>query len=99
MLDILAVLCIIAACFFLVAALLGVRNAPDALTRANSLGTMTSIAVPLLLVASLLHDAALGNFSVKNLIVAILAILGVWTVTAVAGFVMGRSLYEVQKEQ
>lgn len=99
MLEILAIICIIVATFFLVATAFGIYNAPDALTRANSLGTMTSVAVPLFLVASLLNDASQGTFSVHNLVVTILAIIGMWSVVAVAGFVMGRSLYEVEKEQ
>ncbi|MDO4928018.1 MAG: Na+/H+ antiporter subunit G [Corynebacterium sp.] len=99
MLEILAAIFIVVACFFLLAAVFGVRQAPDALSRTNSLGTMTSVALPLFLIAGLLYDASQGNFSWYNLIVAILAIIGMWSMVAVAGFVMGRGLYELEKEQ
>lgn len=71
---------------------------PDALTRANLLGPATSVALPLIVIATLVHDIGAGSFEINHLVRAIVAIVALWVVLAVASFVMGRALHEVSQE-
>ncbi|CAB0950144.1 Na+/H+ antiporter subunit G [Corynebacterium diphtheriae] len=98
--SIASVLIIIAGLLFVVSAT-ALWHAPDALTRANLLGPATSVALPLIVIATLLHDIGAGSFEINHLvraIVAIVAIVALWVVLAVASFVMGRALHEVSQE-
>ncbi|CAM3884198.1 Na+/H+ antiporter subunit G [Corynebacterium belfantii] len=95
--SIASVLIIIAGLLFVVSAT-ALWHAPDALTRANLLGPATSVALPLIVVATLLHDIGAGSFEINHLVRAIVAIVALWVVLAVASFVMGRALHEVSQE-
>lgn len=95
--SIASVLIIIAGLLFVVSAT-ALWHAPDALTRANLLGPATSVALPLIVIATLLHDIGAGSFEINHLVRAILAIVALWVVLAVASFVMGRALHEVSQE-
>ncbi|AEX40972.1 Na+/H+ antiporter subunit G [Corynebacterium diphtheriae] len=95
--SIASVLIIIAGLLFVVSAT-ALWHAPDALTRANLLGPATSVALPLIVIATLLHDIGAGSFEINHLVRAIVAIVALWVVLAVASFVMGRALHEVSQE-
>ncbi|MBG9310146.1 putative monovalent cation/H+ antiporter subunit G [Corynebacterium diphtheriae subsp. lausannense] len=95
--SIASVLIIIAGLLFVVSAT-ALWHAPDALTRANLLGPTTSVALPLIVVATLLHDIGAGSFEINHLVRAIVAIVALWVVLAVASFVMGRALHEASQE-
>ncbi|CAB0832679.1 Na+/H+ antiporter subunit G [Corynebacterium diphtheriae bv. mitis] len=95
--SIASVLIIIAGLLFVVSAT-ALWHAPDALTRANLLGPATSVALPLIIIATLLHDIGAGSFEINHLVRAIVAIVALWVVLAVASFVMGRALHEVSQE-
>lgn len=95
--SIASVLIIIAGLLFVVSAT-ALWHAPDALTRANLLGPATSVALPLIVIATLLHDIGAGSFEINHLVRAIVAIVARWVVLAVASFVMGRALHEVSQE-
>ncbi|CAB0994822.1 Na+/H+ antiporter subunit G [Corynebacterium diphtheriae] len=95
--SIASVLIIIAGLLFVVSAT-ALWHAPDALTRANLLGPATSVALPLIVVATLVHDIGAGSFEINHLVRAIVAIVALWVVLAVASFVMGRALHEVSQE-
>lgn len=95
--SIASVLIIIAGLLFVVSATV-LWHAPDALTRANLLGPATSVALPLIVIATLVHDIGAGSFEINHLVRAIVAIVALWVVLAVASFVMGRALHEVSQE-
>lgn len=95
--SIASVLIIIAGLLFVVSAT-ALWHAPDALTRANLLGPATSVALPLIVIATLVHDIGAGSFEINHLVRAIVAIVALWVVLAVASFVMGRALHEVSHE-
>ncbi|CAB0486500.1 Na+/H+ antiporter subunit G [Corynebacterium diphtheriae] len=95
--SIASVLIIIAGLLFVVSAT-ALWHAPDALTRANLLGPATSVALPLIVIATLVHDIGAGSFEINHLVRAIVAIVALWVVLAVASFVMGRALHEVSQE-
>ncbi|MEH0148057.1 Na+/H+ antiporter subunit G [Corynebacterium sp. Q4381] len=89
-----ATLVIVATVFVVGCTLLQLR-APDALTRANLLGPLVCLAFPILLVAKLVRTFSTTGFDLGDLIMALLAIAGVWIVGSVGTFVMGRVLYGV----
>ncbi|CAB0787246.1 Na+/H+ antiporter subunit G [Corynebacterium diphtheriae] len=95
--SIASVLIILAGLLFVVSAT-ALWHAPDALTRANLLGPATSVALPLIVIATLVHDIGAGSFEINHLVRAIVAIVALWVVLAVASFVMGRALHEVSQE-
>ncbi|CAB0786183.1 Na+/H+ antiporter subunit G [Corynebacterium diphtheriae] len=95
--SIASVLIIIAGLLFVVSAT-ALWHTPDALTRANLLGPATSVALPLIVIATLVHDIGAGSFEINHLVRAIVAIVALWVVLAVASFVMGRALHEVSQE-
>lgn len=89
-----AALVIVAAFMTLVTAVAQWR-APDALTRVNLMGPLVGVAIPLLLVAKLVWDWSTLGFDLNNVIRAILAIAGVWIISSVGSFYMGRAVYGV----
>lgn len=91
---IVAALVIVATIFIIAATLLQLR-APDALTRANLLGPLVTMAFPILVVAKLVYSWSTTGFSAWELALAIIAIAGVWIVGSVGTFVMARVLYGV----
>lgn len=97
--SIVASLMVLLAAALMVLTLIGIVRAPDALTRANLLGLTTSIALPMILVASLINDIGAGTFTWWNLLRVFLTITALLVVLAIGSFVMGRSLYETAKEQ
>lgn len=99
MFDILAGILIVIAGLLMLLTAVALWRAPDAITRANLLGPTTGVAVPLLVIASLIHDIGAGTFSVSSLIRALIAIAGLLAVLAIGSFIMGRSLYGVGEEQ
>ncbi|WP_394282361.1 Na+/H+ antiporter subunit G [Corynebacterium sp.] len=70
-------------------------RAPDALTRVNLLGPLTSVGVPLLIVAKLIIDWSTTGFEWHLFIRAVIAIAAMWVIAAVGSFIMGRSMYGV----
>ncbi|VEH05282.1 Na+/H+ antiporter subunit G [Corynebacterium kutscheri] len=95
--DVTASLLIIVASMFTLATIIALYRAPDALTRANLMGNTTSVALPLILIASLINDIGQGDFSVGNLIRVVLTIAGLLVILAIGSFIMGRSLYETEE--
>lgn len=68
-------------------------EAPDALTRLNLITPLTGVALPLLIIAHLIHDAAVHRLNAFALIEALLAIAFLLAVASVAGFALARTLY------
>ncbi|WBT09020.1 Na+/H+ antiporter subunit G [Corynebacterium sp. SCR221107] len=97
--DLIAGILVIIAGLLMVITAVALWRAPDALTRANLLGPTTGIAMPLIVVAKLVHDAGLGDLSLGTVIRALLAIAAFLVVLAVGSFVMGRSLLGLALEQ
>ncbi|GAB3077646.1 Na+/H+ antiporter subunit G [Corynebacterium aquatimens] len=93
--HILVAILVIAATIYTVAATILQLRAPDALTRANLLGTLVVNAIPLLILAKLIYSWSTVGFIIGDLLRAVIAILGVWIVGSVGSFVMGRSIYGV----
>ncbi|WJZ01453.1 Na+/H+ antiporter subunit G [Corynebacterium freiburgense] len=77
---------------------LAMWRAPDALTRANIMGPTTGVAIPLILIAHLIHDWSATGFDPNNLVRAILSIAGMLIVASVSSFYLGRSIYGVGVE-
>lgn len=86
---------VILATVMVVATAVAMWRAPDALTRANLIGPVVGVAVPLLLVSKLIIDWSTTGFDLNNFIRAVLAIAGVWIVGAVGSYYIGRSIYGV----
>lgn len=72
--------------------------APDALTRTNVLGPTTCIAIPVLLMAKLLHDWVTDGFDPNDTVRAVLSITGMLVVASVSSFYMGRALFSTRNE-
>ena len=89
---------VIATALVVVATVIALWRAPDAVTRANLMGPTTGVAAPLLIIAKVVYDAADG-ITPNSLIRAVLAILGLLIVASVSGFYMGRSLQETARER
>lgn len=70
-------------------------RAPDALTRVNLMGPVIGVGFPLLLLSKLIYDWSTTGFDPNDLVRALLATAGVWTVASVGGYYMGRSIYGV----
>lgn len=70
-------------------------RAPDALSRVNLLGPTVGMAVPLLLVAKLVVDFSENGFSLWKLIQVLITMFGVWIIGSVGSYYMGRSVYGV----
>lgn len=77
---------------------LAMWRAPDALTRANIMGPTTVVAIPLIIIANLIHDWTNTGFDPNNLIRAILSIAGMLVVASVSSFYLGRAIYGVGVE-
>ncbi|WKD58550.1 Na+/H+ antiporter subunit G [Corynebacterium caspium] len=86
---------VLLATFFIVATTVALWRVPSALTRVNVLGGITCIALPLLIIALMIHDGTSGDLSPNHWIRAIIAILGLWFIGAVGSFAMGRAIYGV----
>lgn len=93
--EIIVSVVVILATVMVVATAVAMWRAPDALTRANLIGPVVGVAVPLLLVGKLIIDWSTTGFDPNNVIRAILAIAGVWIVGAVGSYYIGRSIYGV----
>ena len=89
-----AALVVLATVFVIATAVLQVRS-PDALTRANLLGPLVCLAFPTLIAAKLIYSWNTTGFSLWELLMAIIAVAGVWIIGSVGSFVMGRVLYGV----
>lgn len=70
-------------------------RAPDALSRVNLLGPTVGMAVPLLLVAKLIVDFSENGFSLWKLVQVLITMFGVWIIGSVGSYYMGRSVYGV----
>lgn len=88
------VLVVVTTVLVIATAILQIR-AKEALTRANLLGPLVCLAFPLLILAKLIHSWSTTGFDLGELILALIAVAGVWIVGSVGSFVMGRSLYGV----
>ena len=97
--NILVIALVSVAVFLVLATTIALWRAPDALTRANVMGPTTGVAVPLLLIAKMLYDAAAGNATPNDIVRGILAIIGLLIVASVAAFYMGRSLRGLSEEE
>ena len=86
---------LIIATLLVVATVVSLWRAPDALTRANLLGPTVGLAVPLIIVAKLVVDFGRDGFSLWLLIQALIACFGVWIIGSVGSFYLGRSIYGV----
>ena len=85
----------IAATLLVVATLINLWRAPDALTRANLMGPIIGMGIPFLVVAKLSYDWATVGFDWHNLVKALLTIFGLWVIVSVGSFYMGRAIYGV----
>ena len=86
---------LIIATILVVATVISLWRAHDALTRANLLGPTVGLAVPLIIVAKLVVDLGRDGFSLWLLIQALIACFGVWIISSVGSFYLGRSIYGV----
>ncbi|MDO5031464.1 Na+/H+ antiporter subunit G [Corynebacterium sp.] len=93
--EIIASILMVVATLMVIATVVSLWRAPDALTRVNLMGPTVGIAVPLLLVAKLVVDFAENGFSLWTLVRVLIAMFGVWILGSVASFYMGRSIYGV----
>ncbi|OFT63392.1 Na+/H+ antiporter subunit G [Corynebacterium sp. HMSC05E07] len=93
--EIIASILLILATILVIATVVALWRAPDALTRVNLLGPTVGLAVPLLLVAKLVVDFAENGFSLWSLVRVLIACFGVWIIGSVGSFYMGRSIYGV----
>lgn len=93
--EIIASVLLIVATFLVVATVVSLWRAPDALTRANLMGPTVGLAVPLIIFAKLVVDFGQDGFSLGLLIKGFIACFGVWIIGAVGSFYLGRSIYGV----
>ena len=93
--EIIASVLLIIATLLVVATVVSLWRAPDALTRANLLAPTVGLAVPLIIVAKLVVDFGRDGFSLWLLIQALIACFGVWIIGSVGSFYLGRSIYGV----
>jgi len=93
--EIIASVLLIFATILVVATVVSLWRAPDALTRANLLGPTVGLAVPLIIVAKLFVDFGRDGFSLWLLIQALIACFGVWIIGSVGSYYLGRSIYGV----
>lgn len=91
---IVAALVVIATVLVVATAILQLR-AKEALTRANLLGPLVCLAFPTLILAKLIRSWSTTGFDLGQLVLALIAIAGVWIVGSVGSFIMGRALYGV----
>lgn len=93
--EIIASVLLIFATILVVATVVSLWRAPDALTRANLLGPTVGLAVPLIIMAKLVVDFGRDGFSLWLLIQALIACFGVWIIGSVGSYYLGRSIYGV----
>ncbi|APT87114.1 Na+/H+ antiporter subunit G [Corynebacterium flavescens] len=93
--EVFASILLVLATVMVVATVIALWRAPDALTRVNLLGPTVGVAVPLTLVAKFIVDCAQEGFSVVSFIKVLIACAGIWVVASVGSFYMGRSIYGV----
>lgn len=93
--DIIVAILVVAAALMTFSASLAQFRANDALTRANLIGPLVGVAIPLLILAKLIHEWSATGFDWHNLIKALLTLAGVWIIGSVSSFYMGRSIYGV----
>ena len=93
--EIIASILLIVATSLVVATVVSLWRAPDALTRANLMGPTVGLAVPLIIVAKLVVDFGQDGFSLGLLIKGLIACFGVWIIGSVGSFYLGRSIYGV----
>lgn len=93
--EVIATALIVLSTWLIVATVISVWRAPDALTRVNLLGPIVGLAVPLLTVAKFIADTGVHGFDPGALIKVILVCFGVWIVASVGSFYMGRAVYGV----
>lgn len=94
MLDIIVVLLQLVAAVFILGTMIALWRAPGALTRVNLMGPTTGVALPLLIVAKLLHDIGHDGVDVNSIVRAVVAIIALWVVAAVSSFYMARAVHD-----
>lgn len=93
--EIIASVLLVLATILVIATVIALWRAPDALTRVNLLGPTVGLAVPLLLLAKLIVDFSENGFSLWSLVRLLIACFGVWIIGSVGSYYMGRSIYGV----
>lgn len=93
--EIIASVLLVLATILVIATVIALWRAPDALTRVNLLGPTVGLAVPLLLLAKLIVDFSENGFSLWSLVRVLIACFGVWIIGSVGSYYMGRSIYGV----
>ncbi|MGV0361727.1 Na+/H+ antiporter subunit G [Corynebacterium minutissimum] len=93
--EIIASVLLVLATTLVIATVIALWRAPDALTRVNLLGPTVGLAVPLLLLAKLIVDFSENGFSLWSLVRVLIACFGVWIIGSVGSYYMGRSIYGV----
>lgn len=93
--EIFASVLLVVATMLVIATVIALWRAPDALTRVNLLGPTVGLAVPLLLLAKLIVDFSENGFSLWSLVRVLIACFGVWIIGSVGSYYMGRSIYGV----
>ena len=93
--EIIASVLLVLATILVIATVIALWRAPDALTRVNLLGPTVGLAVPLLLLAKLIVDFSENGFSLWSLVRLLISCFGVWIIGSVGSYYMGRSIYGV----
>ena len=93
--EIIASVLLVLATILVIATVIALWRAPDALTRVNLLGPTVGLAVPLLLLAKLIVDFSENGFSLWSLVRVLIACFGVWIIGSAGSYYMGRSIYGV----
>lgn len=93
--EIIATVLLVIATFLVVATVVSLWRAPDALTRVNLLGPTVGLAVPLIMLTKVIVEYGRNGFSVAPLIYLVITCFGVWIISSVGSYYMGRSIYGV----
>ncbi|MDO4909550.1 MAG: monovalent cation/H(+) antiporter subunit G [Corynebacterium sp.] len=72
-------------------------RAPDALSRSNIMGTLATITFPCFVLAYFFFDWLDNGFSLSNLILSLIAIIGILVVGSAGTFVMGRAIHHTKE--
>ncbi len=91
------VLAITGGIFFLITGVALLR-ARDAVTRVNLMGPATGVGLPLVILAALVHDTHVNEFSWENLVLSLLAIVAALVVSSIASNTLGRAAYRSEAD-
>ncbi|WKD62221.1 putative monovalent cation/H+ antiporter subunit G [Corynebacterium ciconiae DSM 44920] len=93
--DIIVGALVLLASFLAMVTVRSIWEAKDALTRVNLLSPLTGVALPLLIIANLVHDFSTKGIDPNNLVRAIISIAFLLAVVSVSSFYLARAIYGV----